>query len=232
MMQKPVQNQNSIDTAAMLTELACTPRTGLIVSLPLAATYPCRVVSATGGGLKLEVCAEASLEEFQPLTLVLVSLPSGVYTRAFLSHVREARREEPGKPLTVYLRLPEDLASTPARLAHRTPLLEDHGLEVRITQGKGAGANAQPVDISQGGIGIRFPLDHDPKLARGDQLALELKYGATSVLLGGIVKHADGSGRYGLLFSEAAANVGLVPGLEFQRIVAGLQRHWLQHRSA
>ena len=167
----------------------------------------------------------------QPLTLALVTFPFGVYTRAFLSHVREATRGEPGKPLAVHLRLPEDLASTTARLARRTPLLEDHGLEVYIRQGKGAGASAQPVDIGQGGIGIRFSLDHDPKLARGDQLGLELKYGATSVLLDGIVKHTDGSGRYGLLFSEAAANAGLVPCLEFQRIVAGLQRHCLLHRS-
>ena len=231
MMQKAIENENSSDTAAMLTELSCTPRTGLIVSLPLAATYSCRVVSATGDGFELEVSAEASLDAFQPLTLTLVTFPFGVYSRAFLSHVREATREEPGQPLAVHLRLPEDLASTPARLAHRTPLLEGHGLKIYIRQGKGAGASAQPVDIGQGGIGIRFPLDHDPELARGDQLALELRYGATSVRLGGIVKHTDSSGRYGLLFSEAAENAGFVPGPEFLRIVTGLQRHWLQRHA-
>jgi hypothetical protein len=232
-MERAIENQNPSETVtAMLVELADAPKRGLVVSLPLGTAYSCRIISITEDGFALEVSAEAGLDEFQPLTLALVAYPVEFYTRAFLSHVLDATREEAEKPLIVRFLLPEEMASAPARLAHRTSLFEDHGLDVQIRKGKGAGAIAEPINISEGGIGIRFPLDHDPRLTRGDELALELKYGATSLVLGGTVKHADGDGRYGLLFSEAAANEGLVPGPAYQRIMTGLQRHWLQHRSA
>ena len=177
--------------------------------------------------LTMELKDAEAHTHFQNMGLVFVmyQMPSGA--NAFMVHVRDVYCE--GDVAQLNLLPPTNALSAKGRSVFRIPLIEDHGLEVRVVLDEGRAVVADGVDISIAGTQVQFPPEEDPQLRVGDVVGIELCHGLRSIQLNGLVRRRADAG-YGFSFPGCMTEGELSPRPELQEMVAILQRHWLDHR--
>ena len=126
------------------------------------------------------------------------------------------------------VRLPEAKVNT--RRSFRVPVLSSSELRVTVTAADRRRRTAQALDISFTGLLLELSETEDPNWPVWTPLQLELRHKNEVVHIKTLV-HRRPKRHYGLLFPDVVSNGNINPPETLRRMVAALERHWLQHRA-
>jgi hypothetical protein len=147
----------------------------------------------------------------------------------FLSSVVDFCGKESKQQPHFVLRLPTIIVGVELRRAFRVPIVEStDGLSVSIVFGESQSWTPRVLDISLAGVQVEFTEDPSPDLPILARVQVELNLGDEHLLLRGVIRRRD-EGRYGVFFPEVLRGGELDPPAMLRKIVARLERRWLNY---
>jgi len=193
------------------------PSSGVAAAARFAGlTVECVILEIIGGNRHL----------YRPPVTGVVSFQAGGRACVFISPIVEYRHEVLVALPEVLFDLPSGIVVAETRRHFRVPLVEGAEVYVRIEKGGDTLPDATPLDISTGGLLVAFSPGDEPELAVGSLVDIELRLGKDVVKCEAETRYCS-SGKYGFMLRTDTESEQLLG-----RIVARLERKWLQERAA
>lgn len=147
----------------------------------------------------------------------------------FAAPIDGLTRKNSNRPMLM-LRKPEEIVAAERRNTFRVPMSPKSMLAAEVSLG-GRNWEADPVDISLGGVFLRFSEKDFPLFQPDEEVSVRLRIHDQDARLPGIVQRREGS-CYGVFFPDALRKLrnGLLEPIDSLRgIVEALEEDWLLH---
>jgi hypothetical protein len=147
----------------------------------------------------------------------------------FAAPIDGLTRKNPTRP-TLSLRKPEEIVAAERRTTFRVPMSSKSVLAAEVFLGD-RHWDADPVDISLGGVFLRFSEKDFPLFPPEEEVLVRLRIHDQDARLPGIVQRREGA-CYGVFFPDALRKLrnGLLEPIDSLRgIVEALEEDWLLH---
>ena len=207
-------------------ECCASRQDALIISVATGTAYKARFFESSDEAVTLDLVDSDGVHACQRMTPAFGVYEMAGGAHAFMAPVRDVEAEA----MRLHLLPPTGGLSAKGRAVFRIPLLDGHGLDVRVVAGPQRFIPASAVDISVAGIQVEFEAGEKPELEAGSVCELELSYRGRTIGLHGLVRREAKDG-YGFSFPGCMTDGELSPRPELAEIVAGVQRHWMENRS-
>lgn len=213
------------DVPGLLRE-CCRLNVSAVVALPsYGVAAAARFTGLTVECLILEILGDDQ-HLYRPPVTGIVSFQAEGRACVFISPIVQHRHELPMALPEVFFDLPSAIVIAQTRRHFRVPVVEGAGLNVLIEKDRDTLPDATPLDVSMGGLLVAFSPEDGPELAVGNLVDIELELGKDVVKCKGEIRHCA-SGKYGVMLRTDRESEQLLG-----RIVARLERKWLQERAA
>lgn len=213
------------DVPGLLRE-CCRLNVSAVVALPsYGVAAAARFTGLTVECVILEIIGD-DLHLYRPPVTGVVSFQAEGRACVFISPIVEYRHEIPVALPGVFFDLPSGIVVAQTRRYFRVPVVEGAGVNVRIEKDGDTLADVTPLDVSMGGLLVAFSPEDGPEWAVGSLVDIELGLGKDVVKCEGEIRHCS-SGKYGFMLRTNTRSEHLLG-----RIVARLERKWLQGRAA
>lgn len=170
--------------------------------------------------------AQPSEVGIEPMSLWCVTFSHKGRAHVFLASALSAT---PGSPPKVTLLLPAQIAAAEGRFSFRTPVVPGTPVAIRLTSQSGNQYRPDILDLSLGGVQVRFPPSADPGFPSGTRLTVDVALDRAHAVVVAEVRRRDGS-KYGLQFTDVFKDGELAPPDGLKQIVRALELRWLREQ--